>query len=236
MMDEGKRALVICAHDDDEVIALGGTIRKLANSGISVTTVVFAQGNEGYSTLDEKDSIVDRRRREREEAERILGTARCIAYDYHDYDNLDCESVYKEVIRCVRDVQPHIVFSHLSADYLAHRTLANTVPEAVWQAGWQASLAQGEPWRVNNLYLFSVLETVTKPTHVVDITATFEAKLKAMQSFSSQHEVVPDILDQLELKARMCGSMISVRYGEAFVRSNYMPAAVSDPCSLINGY
>ena len=55
-MNGERRALVICAHDDDEVIGSGGTIRKLANAGVRVTTVVFATGNEGYLRIEEKDT------------------------------------------------------------------------------------------------------------------------------------------------------------------------------------
>lgn len=78
-----------------------------------------------------------------------------------------------------------MVLSHLAGDYLAHRTLAKVVPEAFWQAGWQCSLELGEPWEVNRLYCFPILELVAKPSHVIDITDTFEAKLRAMEAYAS---------------------------------------------------
>ena len=73
-MAEERRALVLCAHDDDEVIGPGGTIRRLADAGVRVTTVIFANGNEGYLRLEERDTIVERRRGERAVAQKILGT------------------------------------------------------------------------------------------------------------------------------------------------------------------
>lgn len=228
-MSTEKRALVICAHDDDEVIGLGGTIRKLTHAGVEVTTVIFATGNEGYLSIEQKDTVVAQRVEERKAAQKILGTAHCIAHGYHDFDNLDCEDVYHKVMEAVRVARPQGVFSHLAGDYLAHRTLAKVVPEAVWQAGWQCSLALGEPWQVDGLYQFPILELVAKPSHIVDITDTFEAKLEAMRAYRSQHEVVAGILSQIKAKARAYGSLVGVQYGEAFMRSQAIPVRVSRP-------
>jgi LmbE family N-acetylglucosaminyl deacetylase len=234
-MSRERRALVVCAHDDDEVIGPGGTIRKLVKAGVEVSTVIFAVGNEGYSRLADRDAIVEQRRRERAAAQKILGTARCIAWDYHDFDNLDCEGVYRKVISAVRAVRPHLVFTHLPTDYLAHRTLGRVVPEAVWQSGWICSLELGKPWKADKLYQFSVLEPIAKPSHVVDVTDAFQDKLRAMRAYRSQRIVVAGILDQIEAKARMYGSLIGVRYAEAFVRCRHIPVSVADPTVLLNG-
>jgi LmbE family N-acetylglucosaminyl deacetylase len=231
-----KRALVICAHDDDEVIGPGGSIRKLSNAGVEVTTVIFATGNEGYQKIEDKETIVEDRAKERRAAGDILGTLHCITHDYGDFTNLDCENVYQKVIQAVRSVRPDLIFSHLPTDYLAHRTLSKLVPEAVWQAGWKCSLELGEPWKVDRLYMFPILEFVAKPSHIIDISDTLEAKIEAMCAYRSQHEVVPGILDQIEAKARAYGSLIGVRYGEAFIRSQAIPIGISDTTHLFEAH
>jgi LmbE family N-acetylglucosaminyl deacetylase len=224
----------MCAHDDDEVIAVGGTIKKLTAAGVRVTTLVFAEGNEGYSRLDERDTIVQQRRKERQAAQNILGTQECIALGYHDYANLDCEDVYREIIRVVRTARPHIVFTHLPAEYLAHRTLAKVAPEAIWQAGWRCSLELGDPWKVCTFFQFSVLELIPRPSHIVDISNTFQYKLQAMEAYKSQHVVVAGILKQIKARAQLYGSFIGTTYGEAFVRSQYIPLCVKDPLHLFD--
>lgn len=228
-----KRALVICAHDDDEVIGPGGTICKLARRGVEITTVIFACGNEGYTSLNQKNTIVEERKKERCRAQRILGTAGCIAYDYHDFENLESEDVYRKIMHAVRRTRPDVVFSHLPTDYLAHRTLSKIVGEAVWQAGWQCSLDLGRPWQVDRIYQFAVLEMISKPSHIVDITETMQAKIRAMKAYRSQHKVVSQVLEQIEAKARAYGSMIGVKYGEAFVRSQFIPVAVKAPVQML---
>lgn len=231
-MDAVTRALVICAHDDDEVIGPGGTIRKLANAGVEVTTLIMCTGNEGYITLADKDAIVRRRVGERGDAQRVLGTAQCSAHEFRDFENLDSERVYREIMAAVRKTRPQLVFTHLPADYMAHRTLARVAPEAVWQAGWVCSLDLGDPWQVRSLYQFSIIEPIAKPSHLVDITDTFQAKLDAMHAYASQHDVVAGILGQIEGRARLYGAMIGVPYAEAFMRSSFIPMRVDDPRTL----
>ena len=225
-MAEERRALVLCAHDDDEVIGPGGTIRRLADAGVRVTTVIFANGNEGYLRLEERDTIVERRRGERAVAQKILGTAECIAHEHRDFENLQTEAVYRQIMQAVRQVRPQVVFTHLAADYIAHRTLGTVAPEAIWQAGWQCSFDLGEPWAVTQVYHFPIMELVAKPSHIVDITETFAAKQAAMEAYASQHEVVAGILEQIEAKARAYGSLVGVKYGEAFVKSGFIPVVV----------
>ena len=227
MKTQDQRALIICAHDDDEVIGPGGTIRKLTDSGVEVTTLLFATGNEGYQVLEQKDTIIERRKTERAVAQKILGTVHCITCDYPDFSNLENENVYRKIMQVVRQVRPCVVFSHLQTDYLAHRTLSKIVPEAIWQAGWQCSLELGEPWSVNRIFLFAILEFIARPSHIVDITDTFDKKLEAMKAYRSQHQVVSGILGQIEARALAYGSMAGVKYGEAFMRSQSVPIVVN---------
>jgi len=221
-----KRVLVICAHDDDEIIACGGTIRKLSNAGAEITTLIFATGNEGYTRIGEKNKIAGVRQKERKLAQKIIGTSGCITYKYHDFDNLDCEDVYRAIIKAVRQVKPHIVFTHYPAEYLAHRTLASTAPEAVMQAGWDCSAVLGKPWKVENIYQFTVLDVLPDPTCLIDISDTFDSKKKAMMAYRSQVKVLDNIIQAMEGKALYYGSFLGVKYAEAFCISSKIKQAI----------
>ena len=48
--------LVIAAHLDDSVIAIGGTIRKLTDAGIEVNVVCFGNGDEAFTRMEERES------------------------------------------------------------------------------------------------------------------------------------------------------------------------------------
>ena len=79
-----------------------------------------------------------------------------------------------------------------------------------------------------------------RPTFVVDITAQFEKKVKAVLAYSSQfspqkdtQNLFPsrrDLRERLASLARHFGLMIGVRYGEPFVTREV--AAVEDIVTL----
>ena len=43
-----EHVLVFCAHPDDEIIGVGGTMAKLSAQGTEVTIVGFSRGETGY--------------------------------------------------------------------------------------------------------------------------------------------------------------------------------------------
>lgn len=221
-----KRVLVICAHPDDEVIGVGGTIRKLVNQGAEVSVVMFANGNEGYSTMEQKDKIVEIRREERRKAGKIIGVKTYEAFDYEDYGIPADKETYKLCIKMIRKYKPDTILTHYWLDYMPHRAVATIATEAWWQAGYECSLELGEPWRANSLYYFEILEPLPQVTHVVDITDTFDAKLKAMEAYSSQAASLPAIVERIQGKAMVRGSIAGVKYGEALLKSSYMPQTI----------
>lgn len=217
-----KRILIFCGHPDDDAIALGGTIRKFADEGAEITEVVFATGNEGYSRIEEKDKIIKIRANEREAAGRLLGIAHYETFSYTDYGISANEETYKLAIRMIRKYHPDIIFTHYWLDYMAHKAMATIVTEAWWQASWKASLELGEPWKANSLYYFEVLQLLPEVSHVVDISTTFPAKVKALKCYASQHSVVAGMLQHAEGLAKLRGNMIGVNYGEALLSSNFV--------------
>jgi LmbE family N-acetylglucosaminyl deacetylase len=45
-----QRALIICCHPDDEVLGIGGTIKKLTNQGVEVNVLMFARAIRNWRT------------------------------------------------------------------------------------------------------------------------------------------------------------------------------------------
>ncbi len=119
--------------------------------------------------------------------------------------------------------------------------------DAWWQAGWNVSADLGPAWTARALYHFEVIQPFTEPTEIVDITETFEAKMRAWRCFQSSAEVIEaadgttrprlyggagSLTDKMEALARYRGSLIGARYGEALLRSAYLPRPVSDAAML----
>jgi len=68
-----------------------------------------------------------------------------------------------------------------------------------------------------------------EPTHIVDISDTFEAKLEAWKQFISAQDHLDQMFVQLEARARFHGSKIGVKYAEALTRSYFIPNKVMNP-------
>lgn len=70
----GRESFVFFApHDDDSAISLGIVIRAARAQGIPVRVVVVTDGRNGYVSLGDRDSIVDRRVQETYASYQLLG-------------------------------------------------------------------------------------------------------------------------------------------------------------------
>ncbi len=80
-------AVFLHAHPDDEALATGGTMARLADEGHRVVLVVATNGEEGEpveGVLDEGEALGDRRATEVADAAAILGVTRVEYLDYRD--------------------------------------------------------------------------------------------------------------------------------------------------------
>ena len=85
-MDYPNKILVFAAHQDDETIGCGGTIRKWSSNGSIVDVVFMTDGGTGVDQSGRFDSdIVSTRRKEAEQAaerkvydDAVLGTLKSI--------------------------------------------------------------------------------------------------------------------------------------------------------------
>lgn len=248
-----ESALVFATHPDDETIGPGGTIAKLAKLGVNVYLVTFATGNEGYSKLEDRgEKVREVRKNELLAAAKILGIKEVellgsyvdddgIRHEYTDYEVPYNKFSYYQAIQMIRKYRPQIILTHNGpADYESHNNVNRIVTEAWQQAMWNSSLELGDPWTANALYYFEVLNDIPKPTHIVDITDTFDVKVKAMkEGHSSQLTVVKDaksVVDILQLiqgRSLARGYRIGVKRGEALLKSNFLSKKIDDLNGLL---
>ncbi len=222
------KVLVFCAHADDEVIGIGGTLRKLADGGATIRLVMFSEGAEGYSHREEKSSIINTRGQEVARVCEILGIQ-----EYHNLGLLDWNlkvdnSSYREVVGHIRQFQPDVVFTHSRADYNDHMAVHGVATEGWFHAAIPCAMETDPVWKLVPLYEFEVLEPIANPSVIVDISDTYEAKVEAMKMHASQHELVGGVFQLIEGRALERGFLIGVQYGEALLRSHYRPRAVGN--------
>ena len=227
------KILVFCAHADDEVIGLGGTIRKFANAGAEIRLIHFSAGAEGYAALEEKNTICQTRAAEVEKVCRILGISSYRNFDLLDWSIPSDNSTYRLVIEEIRSFQPDAVFTHFESDYRDHRNVSIAVSEGHFHASLACAIEQAPVWKDVPLYHFEVIKLIPEPEMIIDISETMDAKLEAMAVYASQTGVVGGADQMLSSRASMRGQSIGVRYGEALVRNKMRARKINDLNKLL---
>ena len=226
-LDKIKRALVFCAHPDDEIIGVGGTIKKMRMKSIEVGVVTFTLGGTSYGTVDMKEKMEQTRENEAKAAEEILDMS------FREILGIPTQGIYntkENFQKCtglIRKHRPEVIFCHWNEDkHRDHRAISALVEEARWKAQEDVLADLGEPWYTPVMLNFEVLDLFSHPSLVIDITDTMEYKVRAMESQTSQFSVLPGIMDYIDGLAKIRGYLRGTKYGEAFVVNNFLPCRI----------
>ncbi|HOK56282.1 MAG TPA: PIG-L family deacetylase [bacterium] len=197
-----KKVLIFGAHPDDE-ITMAGTIFKMANSGTKVVVITMTDGCEGYPVLEMKEKIVEIRKKEAKECDKILGISKRIFLDIPDMGLVNNKEILKKCIKIIREEKPDAIFTHGPEDN--HRDHINThfiSVEARWHAGEPVSAEFGSPWYTPHLYYYKGI-TKGLPSVIIDVTDVAEKKYEALITQTSQFTVFrknkEDFLSEIEL-------------------------------------
>lgn len=189
----GERVLLLAPHPDDETIGCGGTLRKYVDAGARVRVVILTDGRQGDpklrrlaegdpSRLRMEADLAARRRLEALAALDILGVEEREFLEARDGELSEAAGpVISKLARTLSQWRPDIVLLPFVTDrHVDHFAANRCFLEAIAQlkAGWTATLQclGYEIWSpiYANLY--------------VDITATIDWKLRALNCYQSQLE------------------------------------------------
>jgi LmbE family N-acetylglucosaminyl deacetylase len=207
-----ERVLVIGAHPDDAVLGCGGVIVRYSREGKEVYLCVATRAY----TPDWSPEYVANQMKELENSNRILGVKKTY---YLDFPAAKLDTVPQKVVNdtlwgLVNEVRPQVIYVNDGDDLNAdHRLL------------FESALVATRP--VNG-YIRRVLSYSTSewgpirapfsPNVYIDITDTFEAKIRALMCFASEirpypHPRSPEIIKALTEKR---GSEAGIPMAEAF--------------------
>lgn len=82
-----ERLAIFCPHDDDGILGAGYALLAAQANGAEVYVCIFCDGRAGYSSLEEKETIVATRKRESLAAYEALGVPaeHIIRFNYPDF-------------------------------------------------------------------------------------------------------------------------------------------------------
>jgi bacillithiol biosynthesis deacetylase BshB1 len=234
---QGFDLAAICAHPDDAELVMGGTLARETARGRRLAMVDLTRGEAGSRGTPEG------RAAEAAEAARLLGAAHRESLDLPDARLAPSPEARDVVVAALRRLRPRVVLlQHWEQRHPDHAAASRLVYDAAFVAGLRSYRPDlGAAFRPQKLvYALPTTEGAdVAPSFVVDITATFETKLRAIAAFASQFTPGPGeaadlpldrFRESVELAARRNGQRIRVRYGEAFVTRE--PVEVQDLLAL----
>jgi N-acetylglucosamine malate deacetylase 1 len=230
----------VCAHPDDAELVMGGTLALETARGRRVALVDLTRGEKGSRGTPQV------RAAEAAEAARILGVAHRESLGLPDAELQAVPEQKDAVVAALRRLRPRLLLlQYWEQRHPDHAAASRIVSEAAFLAGLRNHRPDlGPPFRPARLvYALNMTEVNdAAPSFVVDVTAVWETKMRAIRAFASQFtpapgEVLSLPLDRFqegaELAGRRNGQRIGVRFGEGFVTRE--PLQVDDLLQLAGG-
>ncbi len=228
--------LAIGPHPDDIELSAGGTMALLAAAGLETAILDLTAGERGTRGTPET------RAAEAAQAAEALGVARRETLGLPD-GGLDARDPGQlaALVEALRRHRPRLVVGmHWNDDHADHIEAGEMVRRAAYLAGLRNYPERDhEPHRPERV-LFAMGRRPFTPSLVVDVTAHYETKRRAVAAYASQFHrdpgdplvtriSDPGFLELVEARDRVYGARIHATYGEPFFEVGPVPVRrVSD--------
>jgi N-acetylglucosamine malate deacetylase 1 len=229
--------LAIAAHPDDVELTCGGTLIKAAQQGYKTGVLDLTAGEMGTRGTPET------RAKESAKSSKLLGLKWRGVLGVPDSDVQPSRPHKLKLAAVIRELRPHtVILPYWEARHPDHYHASTLGYEGCFLAGLKQLAIKGAPHRPFKI-IYATLFGDVRPTFVVDITAQYERRCKAILAYRSQFlagkgsgkQRVYLAIDQLEQQmnqlSRHYGQLIGVRYGEPFLQKELM--AVEDLVALL---
>jgi LmbE family N-acetylglucosaminyl deacetylase len=196
--DEIERVLAVVAHPDDIDFGGAGTVAKWTKAGIEVSYCIVTDGQAGGFEPDrDRSEMPAVRRAEQTAAAGHVGVRDLHFLGYDDGSVEPTKELVRDIVRVIRKVRPQRLlsqspdrnWSRLAVSHPDHLATAEATVRAFYPAAGNPFAfpeleAEGlTAWRVGELWMMEHPEV----NHYVDITDTFDVKIAALMSHTSQH-------------------------------------------------
>jgi bacillithiol biosynthesis deacetylase BshB1 len=246
--------LAVGAHPDDVELGCGGTLARLASEGRAVGILHLTRGERGT-----RGTAIERRA-EAEAAAAALGAKAMDFLDCGDGGLRTGPPEEDSLIVKLRLWRPDLVLAPSPHDRHPDHTRAHSLVEAACFYAGLKNRGEGEPFRPAAMFAY-MQHDLFAPSFIVDVTASWEAKLASLRAYRSQlHQLEeekrdgrddrdgkdarekeapmtkvasPEFRLAIEGRARHFGLLIGAAFGEAFWSRG--PLAARDLLSLLPG-
>ncbi len=213
-----KKILVVCAHPDDETLGMGGTIALHTQKNENVFVLIVS---EGESARGEKISKIAQRKKQSENACKLLGVKKIKFLDYEDQklDTVPLSELSQKIETVIKDWKPNVVYTHFWNDINQdHRQVYEATSIAV------------RPLPKSKISQFIVFETPSStewgskkksfsPNLFIDVTKVIKKKLQAFTKYKNEVMPYPHPRSKKSVinRARFWGNSVGLEFAESFM-------------------
>lgn len=216
------KVLVVASHPDDEILGIGGIVRRHVINGDEAFCLVLGEG--ATARFDRRENIeADSLHKLKDSAYRagnIIGYKQIMFENLPDnrFDSVELLDIIKLVEKYIDIIQPDIVYTHHYGDInIDHRITFNAVITATRPIGarypsevYAFETVSSTEWNHGNP------EMTFRPNVFVDISKTIEDKIKALECYESELKNYPHprSIEGIIVTAKRWGTVISREYAE----------------------
>lgn len=216
-----ETVLVIVAHNDDHIIAAGATLAKYAREGKKIRTIIFSYGEASHPHL-KPEVIKERRYKESIESDRILGGSGIVYLGLQEGKFLQ---QYRQ--RKLKEKLSYLITHEKPSKILTlgpddvhpdHHAVNRIVAELIEDGTIMCPAYAFEVWTAIKLRKRDV------PRLVVDVSDTYETKVKALMAHKSQFQHIAPFMTVFRfttwVRALVNGWANNCKYAEVFYKLN----------------
>lgn len=222
--------LAIGVHPDDVELGCSGTLINEVKNGKKVGVLDLTQGELGTR------GTIETRYAEAAAAATIMGVSVRENLKFRDGFFKNDEEHQMRLIAAIRKFQPDIVIGNILDDrHPDHGRAGHLIADACFLSGLAKIKTRDEngndqqKWRPRYV-LHYMQDWYHEPDLLVDISDSFEQRMKSIQAYATQFHTspqsedgpqtyisTPDFLDSVIARARMLGKRIGVKYAEGYI-------------------
>ncbi len=200
--------LVIAPHPDDEVLGMGGTIKKLSKKNKILLCVV----SEGATAQYKNKKMIQVRRDACKKCSKVLGISKVIFLDFPDMKlSLSHLEINKKLEKIIQEFKPEVVYTAPRNDLnLDHRAVFDsTLVVCRPKSGVRQILCYEMHGQVQAPFMPNVFENIEKE---------IDFKIKGFKMYESEIEKFPNArsIIAIENLAIMRGIQVGFKRAEGF--------------------
>ncbi|HLX60810.1 MAG TPA: PIG-L deacetylase family protein [Planctomycetota bacterium] len=218
------RILCIAAHPDDEVLGCGGTLARFSREGHETYVAILGEGITSRHAKREAagGAQLEALKAKAANAAKIMGVRELFTFGLPDnrFDTVPLLDVVKVIETLTAQLQPEIVFTQhggdLNLDHVVTYRAALTATRPM--AGCPVKHLFAYEVMSSTEWAFQKYEPAFRPSTFVDIGATLDTKIAAMQNYESEARPFPHPRSPESLRAAALhwGSVAGLQAAEAF--------------------